>query len=88
MVGWQHQINALKFEQTPGDGEAWHAAVHGIAKNQTRLSNRTTPTTRLLAYERVCSLPPETYVAALWAATEKPFKSDPVRGEGRLKTVL
>ena len=21
MVGWQHQINALEFEQTPGDSE-------------------------------------------------------------------
>ena len=23
------------------DREAWHAAVHGVAKNRTRLSNRT-----------------------------------------------
>ena len=23
------------------DREAWHAAIHGIAKNQTRLSDRT-----------------------------------------------
>ena len=29
-------------EQTPGDGEgqeAWHAAIHGVTKTQTRLSN-------------------------------------------------
>ena len=39
MVGWQHQINALEFEQTPGDGEAWHAAVHGVTKRQTQLSD-------------------------------------------------
>ena len=83
-----HRLNGPRFEKTSGDGEAWHVAVHGVTKNRTRLSNRTTPTTWLLAYERVCSLPPETYTAALWAATEKPFKSDPVRGEGRLKTVL
>ena len=24
-----------------GNWEAWHAAVHGVAKSQTRLSNRT-----------------------------------------------
>ena len=47
MVGWQHQINALKFEQTPGDGEAWPAAVHGAAKSQTQLSERTATTTKL-----------------------------------------
>ena len=23
------------------DREAWHAAIHGVAKNQTRLSDRT-----------------------------------------------
>ena len=27
------------------DSEAWHAAVHGVAKNQTRLSDSTTTTT-------------------------------------------
>ena len=42
MVGWHHQLNEHKFEQTPGDGEgqdAWHAAVHRVAKSQTRLSD-------------------------------------------------
>ena len=31
-----------EFEQAPGDGErqeAWHAAVHGVAKSQTQLSD-------------------------------------------------
>ena len=30
MVGWHHQLNGHKFEQTPGNGnikEAWNAAV-------------------------------------------------------------
>ena len=27
------------------DKEAWHAAVHGVAKSQTRLSDRTTTKT-------------------------------------------
>ena len=36
MVGWHHQLD--EFEQAPGVGdgrEAWHAAVHGVAKSQT-----------------------------------------------------
>ena len=40
MVGWHHWLNGHEFEQTPGVGdgrEAWHAAVHGVAKSQTRL---------------------------------------------------
>ena len=28
------------------DREAWHAAVHGVTKNQTRLSDWTTPPQR------------------------------------------
>ena len=43
MVGWHHRLNGHEFEQTPGDivkdREAWHAAVHGVPKSQTRLSD-------------------------------------------------
>ena len=35
IVGWHHQLNGLEFEQTPGDGAAWRAAAHGVAKSQT-----------------------------------------------------
>ena len=28
-----------KLQELVMDREAWHAAIHGIAKNQTRLSN-------------------------------------------------
>ena len=42
MVGWRHRLNGRGLGQTPGvgmDREAWHAAVHGVAKSQTRLSD-------------------------------------------------
>ena len=38
MVGQHHRLNGHEFEQTSGDSEgqeAWHAAVHSIAKTQT-----------------------------------------------------
>ena len=36
MVGWYHQLNGQKSEQTSGDGEdreAWCAIVHEVAKS-------------------------------------------------------
>ena len=39
MVGWHHRLNGHEFEQTPGVGEPCCAAVHGVTKSQTRLSN-------------------------------------------------
>ena len=46
IVGWHHQIDGQKFEQTPGDsegreGKAWRATVHGVPNSQTwlRLNN-------------------------------------------------
>ena len=42
MVREHHQLNGHEFDQTPGEmenREAWHAAVHGVAKSQTQLSN-------------------------------------------------
>ena len=44
MVGWHHQLNGHEFEQAPGVGdgqEAWRAAVQGVAKGRTRLSDFT-----------------------------------------------
>ena len=49
MVGWHHQLNGHEFEQTLGDGEgqgSLRAAVHGVAKSQTQLSDWTTTTTK------------------------------------------
>ena len=42
LVGWHHRLNGHEFEQAPGDGEdreAWHAAVHGVSKSRTQLSD-------------------------------------------------
>ena len=44
MVRWHHWLNGHEFEQTPElvmDREAWHAAVHGVTKSQTWLSDWT-----------------------------------------------
>ena len=42
MTGWHHQISGHEFEQIQEiveDREAWRAAVHGVAKSQTQLSD-------------------------------------------------
>ena len=44
-VGWHHRLSAHESEQTPEMvrvGEAWRAAVHGIAESRTQLCDRTT----------------------------------------------
>ena len=46
MVGLNHRLNGQEFEQAWEllmDREAWHAAVHGVAKSQTQLSYWTEP---------------------------------------------
>ena len=50
MVGWHHHLTGPEFEQTHvyhtiweivKDREAWRAAIHGVAKSQTQLSDWT-----------------------------------------------
>ena len=42
MAGWHHRLDGHDFEWTPGVvmyREAWHDAIHGVAKNRTWLSD-------------------------------------------------
>ena len=44
MAGWHHWLDGHEFEWTPEvvmDREAWHAAILGVAKSQTRLCDWT-----------------------------------------------
>ena len=56
---WHRWLNGDEFEQTPGDSEGQGsrcAAVHGVAKSQTRLSNWTATIT-VKCFTLECPLP-------------------------------
>ena len=44
MVGWHHRLDGHEFDWTLGevmDREAWRAAIHGVTKSLTQLSDWT-----------------------------------------------
>ena len=46
MIGWHHQLSGQevsKIHELVKHREAWHAAVHGVAKSQTWLSDQKQP---------------------------------------------
>ena len=62
MIRWLYSItnsmdmNLSKFQEIGKDREAWHAAVHGVAKNRTGLSDRTHTHTHTHIYSCVWCL--------------------------------
>ena len=58
IAGWHHVLNGHEFEQAPElmmDREDWHAAVHGVKKIQTRLSDWAELNwTELIIYILIC----------------------------------
>ena len=66
MVGWHHPLNRHEFEQTLGDDgdmEAWGAAVHGVTKSWTQMSDWTTTKSHTFKWKVVVG---EAYTGFKW----------------------
>ena len=62
LIQWTMSLS--KFRETVKDREAWHAAVHGVAKSWTQLSNCKTTNMRVKAmvWEAVKESPSQKHV--------------------------
>ena len=58
MVRWYHWLNGYEFEQTLGNSEreAWHPAIHVVARNWTWLSDWATAINALWEVRKNCTL--------------------------------
>ena len=68
MIGWHHWLNGhslSKLREIVKDGEAWCAAVHGVTKSQTQLSNWTTKNYFVVILDNVPSFPPSIYLTSM-----------------------
>ena len=39
VAGWHHRLYGGELQELVIDREAWLAAIHGVAKSRTRMSN-------------------------------------------------
>ena len=85
MVEWHHWLNGHEFERTQEDSEgqeAWSAAVHGVAKSGTQVSNWTTTTRKgtrsmgwiISSFNRVMRM--GTWGSELWNITQRGRPND------------
>ena len=64
MIGWHHQLSGQevsKIHELVKHREAWHAAVHGVAKSQTWLKHLN----KQQQQQRICLPMWETQVSSL-----------------------
>ena len=91
MAGWHHQLNGREFEWTPGVGdgqEAWHAAIHGVTKSQTWLSDWT-ELRKDLSFISLCPLEQDnTFVTHIWTMLgwTTLFRHCPVQGKKTMES--
>ena len=63
-------VNLSKLQEILKDREVWHAATHGVAKSQTRLSNWTTTTEHQCRTSRI----PEALHSGFWQPQKPTLK--------------